>query len=69
MSHKHTAEFINKLSSDPKAREEYKKDPHAAMTKAGIPHETQAVLHRGNPEEIRKHLGDDAPPGCFLLFT
>ena len=29
MSHKHTAEFINKLSRMIQRREEYKKDPHA----------------------------------------
>lgn len=68
MANKKTADFIAKLSKDPKARAEYKKDPATAMTKAGIPKKSQAVLKRGDANEIRKHLGDDAPPGCFLLI-
>ena len=68
MSKKKTADFITKLSKDPKARAAYKKDPDAVMKKAGIAPKAREILKRGDAQEIRKHLGDDAPPGCFLLL-
>jgi hypothetical protein len=68
MSKKKAAEYITMLSRDPKARAEHKKDPEAAMTKAGVAPTEREVIKRGNADEIRKHLGDDAPPGCFLLM-
>lgn len=68
MANKKTADFINKLSKDPKALAEYKKNPDAMMKKAGLSKKSQEVLKRGDAQEVRKHLGTDAPPGCFLLF-
>ena len=68
MSKKKTADYITKLSKDPKARAAHKKDPDASMKKAGLAPKERAILKRGSAQEIRKHLGDDAPPGCFLLL-
>ncbi len=68
MSTKAAGDYLKKLSTDHKAREEFKRDPHAAMSAAGISPETKAVLTSGDPEKIRQHLGDDAPPGCFIII-
>jgi hypothetical protein len=67
MPHKKTAAFIVKLANDPKLRERFKKDPDATMKAHDVPEASRAVLKRGNPDEVRKHLGDDSPPGCFVL--
>jgi hypothetical protein len=48
-------------------RERFKKDPDATMKAHDVPEASRAVLKRGNPDEVRKHLGDDSPPGCFVL--
>jgi hypothetical protein len=61
--------YLKKLSTDHKAREEFKRDPHGAMDKAGISPETKAILKSGDPDKIRQHLGDDAPPGCFVILA
>jgi hypothetical protein len=39
------------------------------MDEEGLSAEDQEVLTSGDPERIRQHLGDDAPPGCFLVFV
>jgi hypothetical protein len=65
---KAAGDYLKKLSTDHTAREEHKRDPQGAMTKAGLPPDSIAVIKTGDAEAIRKHLGDDAPPGCFLLF-
>jgi hypothetical protein len=65
---KAAAEFIAKLSTDPDLLAKYKANPRQVMTEAGLSAEDQEVLESGDPERIRQHLGDDAPPGCFSLF-
>ncbi len=68
MSSKRTADFIIALSQHPELKEAWKTDPEGAMTKAGLSEEGKAALRSGDPEKIYAHLGDDAPPGCFLII-
>ncbi|HET9767336.1 MAG TPA: hypothetical protein VFS60_10840 [Thermoanaerobaculia bacterium] len=69
MASQHVAAFINKLSTDPSFRAAYKADPDAVMDQEGLSAEDKAVLKSGDPDAIKGHLGDDAPPGCFILFV
>lgn len=64
---KKAARFIAKLSKDPKKAEQFKKDPDAAMKGADLSAEDRAVLRTKDTKKIRKHLGDDAPPGCIMI--
>lgn len=64
---KKAAAFIAKLSKDPKKAAQFKKDPDAAMKGAGLSAEDKAVLKTKDAKKIRKHLGDDAPPGCIMV--
>lgn len=64
---KKAANFIAKLSKDPKKAAQFKKDPDAAMKGAGLSAEDKAVLRTKDSKKIRKHLGDDAPPGCVMI--
>jgi hypothetical protein len=65
---KQSAAFIAKLSTDPAFRQAYKANPDAVMDKEGLSAEDKETLRSGDPDRIREHLGDDAPPGCFVLF-
>jgi hypothetical protein len=69
MASQHVAAFINKLSTDPNFRAAYKADPDAVMDQEGLDAQDKAVLKSQDPDAIKAHLGDDAPPGCFLLFV
>jgi len=64
---KKAADFIAKLSRDPKKAEHYKKDPDGAMKDEDLSPEDRAVLRTKDNEKIRKHLGDNAPPGCIMV--
>ena len=65
----HVAAFINKLSTDPNFRAEFKADPDGVMDKEGLDDADKAIVKSGDPDQIRQHLGDDAPPGCLVLFV
>jgi hypothetical protein len=65
---KKAADFIIKLSKDPKLRDQLKKDPHGTMDAHGLSSEDKDALMSGDPDRIRQHLGDDGPPGCFVIF-
>ena len=69
MASQHVAAFITKLSSDPNFRAAYKANPDAVMDQEGLSEEDKAVLKSQDPEAIKNHLGDDAPPKCFILFV
>ena len=69
MASQHVAAFINKLSTDPNFRAAYKANPDAVMDQEGLSAEDKAVLKSQDPDAIKSHLGDDAPPGCFILFV
>lgn len=64
---KKAADFIAKLSRDPKKAEHYKRDPDGAMKDEDLSPEDRAVLRTKDNEKIRKHLGDNAPPGCIMV--
>ncbi len=66
---KNLADFMIKLSRDPKLRESFKKDPDGVMDAHSLTSEDKAVLRSGDPDKIRAYLGDDAPTGsCMLVF-
>jgi len=68
MSANRTADFIIALSQHPELKEKFKADPESAMKAAGLSKEARTAIHSGNTDLIYSHLGDDAPPGCFILL-
>ena len=68
MAGQHTANFLNQLATDARAREEYQQDPEAFMTKHGLTDEDKEVLASKDPDRIREHMGEDGPPGCFICI-
>ena len=60
-------EYVVKVSENPDLADKHKADPDAAMDAAGLSDEDKEVLKSGDLERIRSHLGDDSPPGCFIL--
>jgi hypothetical protein len=69
MPSKHVADLIAKLSADPAFRQQFRANPDAVMDAEGLSAEDKQVLKSGDPDQIKGHLGDDAPPGCFILFV
>jgi hypothetical protein len=65
---KQSADLIAKLSTDPAYRQRFRANPDQVMDEAGLSADDKAVMKSGDPDKIREHLGDDAPPGCMLLF-
>ena len=66
---KAAADLITKLSTDPDFRSRFRANPDAVMDEEGLSEEDKKALKSGDPDAIRSHLGDDAPPGCFILFV
>jgi hypothetical protein len=66
---KKAAELISKLSTDASFRERFRANPDSVMDAEGLSAEDKEVLKSGDPDKIRQHLGDDSPPGCFLIFV
>lgn len=65
---KKAGEFVAKLSQDPKTRDRFLEDPDAVMDEhGGLSDEDKTVLRSKDPDKIKQHLGDDGPPGCFIL--
>jgi hypothetical protein len=64
---KKAAAFVAKLSKDPKKAEHFKKDPDGAMKGEDLGEDDKQVLRTKDTEKIRKHLGDNAPPGCVMI--
>lgn len=65
---KKAGEFVTKLSQDPKTRDRFLEDPDAVMDEhGGLSDDDKEVLRSKDPDKIKKHLGDDGPPGCFIL--
>jgi hypothetical protein len=64
---KKAAAFVAKLSKDPKKAEHFKKDPDGAMKGEDLGEDDKNVLRTKDTEKIRKHLGDNAPPGCVMI--
>ena len=65
---KSAADLIAKLSTDPDFRNRFRSNPDQVMDEAGLSAEDKDALKSGDPDRIRQHLGDDAPPGCFVMF-
>jgi hypothetical protein len=61
-------QFLTELSQNPEMREAFKNDPDACMDAAGLSNEEKDVLKSGDPDKIRSHLGDDAPPGVVVIL-
>ena len=66
---KKAADLIAKLSTDAEFRDRFRKNPDQVMDEEGLSDEDREVLKSGDPDRIREHLGDDAPPGCFIVFV
>ena len=69
MSKSTAAELLVRLSTDPALRRRFQVDPGAVMDEAGIEGAEREILSSGSPDQLRSYLGNDAPPGCFLLFV
>lgn len=66
---KKAVQFVIALSKDPQAMEDFAKDPDAVMDKYDLSPEDREVLKSGDVERIRKHLGEQGPPGCFVFLA
>lgn len=70
MSKSTAADLLVKLSSDPALRRRFQANPEAVLDEAGVQGADREALLSGNPEQLRGYLGgNDAPPGCFVLFA
>jgi hypothetical protein len=64
---KKAARFIATISKDPKKVAQFRKDPDSAMKGHDLSEKDKEVLRTKDTEKIRKHLGDNAPPGCVMI--
>jgi len=65
---KKAAEFVAKLSEDPNKRDQFMEDPDAVMDEhGGLSEEDKKVLRTKDSDAIKEYLGDDSPPGCFIV--
>lgn len=65
---KKAAEFVAKLSEDPKKRQQFMDDPDATMDEhGGLSDEDKKVLRTKDADAVKKYLGDDGPPGCLVM--
>ena len=65
---KKSADLISKLSTDPAFRQRFRANPDQVMDEEGLSAEEKDALKSGDPDTLREHLGDDAPPGCMILI-
>lgn len=65
---KKAGEFVAKLSRDPNHRDRFMEDPDAVMEEhGGLSEEDKEVLRSKDPDKIKDYVGDDGPPGCFII--
>ncbi|MGD2113508.1 MAG: hypothetical protein PVG07_00540 [Acidobacteriota bacterium] len=65
---KKAGEFVTKISQDPKQRDRFLEDPDAVMDEHGdLSDEDKQVLRTKDSQKIKDYLGDDGPPGCFVI--
>lgn len=62
-----TAQYIAALTQAKSMLDAFHEDPDAAMEAAGIHPEHREALKSGDPEQVKRHLGDDTPPGCLVI--
>jgi len=65
---KQAANFLAELSQDHQKRQSFNADPDGTMDKAGLSEADKQVLKSGDPDKIRKHLGENGPPGCMVIL-
>lgn len=59
---KKAAEFVAKLSEDPKKRDRFQQDPDAVMDEhGGLSEKDKQVLRTKDSEAIKRYLGDNSP--------
>ena len=64
------ADLMIKLSTDPALRSRFQTNPGAVLDEMGIHGEDREILLSGDPARLRGYLdGNDAPPGCIVMFT
>lgn len=63
----HVAKFLLDLTNDPEKRQHYDA-LQKMMDEAGLDEEDRAVCLSGDADKVRKHLGEDDPPGCLMVF-
>ena len=69
MSKTTAANFLVQLSTDPALRSRFQANPGAVLDEAGIFGEDRDILMSGNADALRSRFaGNDAPPGCFILY-
>jgi hypothetical protein len=65
---KKAGEFVAKLSEDPKKRARFMENPDAVMEEhGGLSEDDKKVLRTKDTQQIKDYLGDDGPPGCFII--
>ena len=63
------ADFMAKLSVDPKLRSRFQEDPASVAGEAGLTDEDLALLSGGSSDQINQELGGEAMANCFVLFA
>lgn len=65
---KKAGELVAKLSQNTQLRDRFLQDPDGVMDEhGGLSDEDREVLKSKDPDRIKEHLGDDGPPGCFVV--
>ena len=60
-------DYVVAISENPDMAAAHKADADAAMDAYGLSDDDKEVIKSGDVEKIRKHLGDDSPPGCLIF--
>jgi hypothetical protein len=63
------ADFMAKLSVDPKLRRRFQEDPAAVGGEVGLADEDLELLSGGSADQIQQELGGDATANCFTMFV
>lgn len=63
------ADFMAKLSVDPKLRSRFQEDPSGVAGEAGLSDDELALLSGGSADQIHQELGGNAMANCFMMFT
>jgi len=62
------ADFMAKLSVDPKLRSRFQEDPAAVAGEVGLTDEDLELLS-GGAGQIQQELGGDSTANCMVLFV
>ncbi|WP_394200593.1 hypothetical protein [Shewanella waksmanii] len=61
-------DFFERLGSDAKLLEEYKKDPEGVMKANGISDKDIAIVMSGEEDQLRKQLGDTKSAKAYIMI-